>query len=147
MTGYLRRLSFYMSNKQRNIDILIKIINYCDEIKDIHARFNEDSSLFVTDVVYHNSVALSLLQIGELVNHLPDTFRETYNEVSWRGIRGLRNMIAHQYGQIDFRMLWDTSTIKVEELHEKCLKIVERYNQLQMPADDIEYDDEDDYEL
>lgn len=69
----------------------------------------KDYNTFVNDRVYFNAIAMSVLQIGELANGLSDEFKNaTSNEIPWRMIRGMRNVLAHAYGDIDEDALWAT---------------------------------------
>ena len=71
--------------------------------------FGKDYNTFVNDRVYFNAIAMSVLQIGELANGLSDEFKNaTSNEIPWRMIRGMRNVLAHAYGEIDEDALWAT---------------------------------------
>jgi uncharacterized protein with HEPN domain len=52
-------------------------------------------------------VAEALLhRIGEAVSRLPEDFVESHPEVAWRQMKGMRNVIAHQYGFVDYRIVW-----------------------------------------
>ncbi|MDR2519737.1 MAG: DUF86 domain-containing protein [Eubacteriaceae bacterium] len=51
---------------------------------------------------------MSLHQIGELVGRLPKAFWELHPDVPWRGIRQTRNIISHEYIQIDLNIIWQT---------------------------------------
>lgn len=46
-------------------------------------------------------------KLGEAVARLPDEFVEAHPEVPWRGIKGLRNKVAHQYEQVDYNLIWN----------------------------------------
>ena len=50
---------------------------------------------------------LHLLQIGELATGLSDDFRLQHNCIPWKGIIGLRNIIAHRYGNLNYTRIWD----------------------------------------
>jgi uncharacterized protein with HEPN domain len=48
--------------------------------------------------------------IGEAARHVSATFTAAHPEVAWRGIIGQRNILAHEYGQIDHALLFRTAT-------------------------------------
>lgn len=50
-------------------------------------------------------------------------FRETYKELPWRQIIGMRNVLVHGYAQISDVDLWQTATNDIKPLREK----VEQY--------------------
>ena len=57
---------------------------YCEDISDFIKRFGENFDVFITDRAYYNSVAMCVLQIGELANTLTEDFRiSTENDIPW----------------------------------------------------------------
>ena len=49
--------------------VLRKMISYCEQIRQTHSFFRDDRGLFFNETegfVYRNSVAMPILQIGEL---------------------------------------------------------------------------------
>lgn len=49
-----------------------------------------------------------LHRIGEAVARLGDEFTQAHPGVSWRQMKGMRNIVAHAYGAIDYEMVWTT---------------------------------------
>ncbi len=49
-----------------------------------------------------------LHRIGEAVSRLPETLPATHPQVRWRLMRGMRNLIAHQYEVVDPAIVWNT---------------------------------------
>lgn len=136
-----------MNNSERNIDVLEHIMKYCNEISLTHERFGNSVGLFHKDFIYRNAISMCILQIGELSKHLSEDFKETYNEVPWHGIKGLRNFVAHQYGDIDIDLLWTTATERIGELGCYCRTILENYYILEQPIIENILDDEEELEL
>ena len=94
-----------METKERDMSIIEKIHEYCTQIADTHERFNDSYEQFDSDFIYRNAICLCLLQIGELSGKLSNEFKEGNNDIPWRAIRGMRNMVAHEYGHIDIPTL------------------------------------------
>jgi len=113
-----------MNASQRDVYIIEKIFDYCNQICDTHKRFNNSFGTFSSDFVYRNAVCLCLLQIGELSNKLSDEFKNNNAKIPWRAIRGMRNMVAHEYGHIDVPTLWNTSQGNVVDLRQFCSDIL-----------------------
>lgn len=110
----------------RDQEIIEKITRYCKEIDEAHAAFHISYDAFVSNSVYRNAVCLCLMQIGELANHLSNEFKETYREIPWRAIRGMRNVVAHEYGKIDTDTVWETAKDGVSELTQFCEQILRK---------------------
>ena len=98
--------------------ILEDIITNCEQIEQTVARFGDSFETFSRDLVYQNSCAFCLFQIGESVNVLSDEFRNSHKDMAWREIIGLRNLLAHEYGHVDVSSLWKT----IQELKDYCKK-------------------------
>lgn len=88
-----------------NKSILEHILSYCNEIQTTMLRFGDNLDTFINDIDYRKSVSLSILQIGELAGKLSDEYKQSTTEMPWRQIRGLRNIVAHSYGEVDFEMI------------------------------------------
>src|SRR5690349_18269892 len=48
--------------------------------------------------------------IGEAANHVSDDFQEAHPEMPWGSIIGMRNVVAHNYANIDVSKLWIAAT-------------------------------------
>ena len=84
-------------------------------------RFGEDFDTFTHDRAYFNAVSMSVMQIGELANGLSDAFREeTKDAMPWGMIRGMRNWLAHAYGEIDESVIWETAVSDIPKLLRFC---------------------------
>ena len=77
--------------------------------------------VFCNNPTYRNAVATWLMQIGELTNKLSQEFKDGHKKIPWRAIRGMRNVVAHEYGNIDEETVWETAENGTKELKEFCL--------------------------
>ncbi|MBC3992909.1 DUF86 domain-containing protein [Streptomyces sp. AC563] len=48
-----------------------------------------------------------LHRIGEAVIRLDGEFTASHPEVRWRAMKGMRNLVAHGYGAVDYGILWN----------------------------------------
>jgi len=110
--------------RDRDINILIKIVQYANEVSGTISRFNLDLDKFEADYVVKNAIAMCVLQIGELVNTLSNEFKKEHSKTPWREIVSLRNRTAHAYISIDWEILWDIATKDVPELKTYCESII-----------------------
>ncbi|MGM9936370.1 MAG: DUF86 domain-containing protein [Candidatus Ornithomonoglobus sp.] len=110
-------------NNRDNI-ILKKIIQYADEIQATIDRFSLTIDKFASDFVVKNAISMCILQIGELVGNLTEDFKTANNSVPWREIKAMRNIAAHNYGEIDVNILWETAIYDVPDLRAYCSSIV-----------------------
>lgn len=57
--------------------------------------------------------------MGEASKNLSESFRESFAEVPWREIIGMRNFMQHVYMSIKVDILWTTATQDVPDVMEK----------------------------
>ena len=113
---------------KRDKRVFIKILKYCGEIAETHKIFNEDKAVYDDDVKgipYRNSIAMDILQIGELANHLTDEMLKAHKDIPWSEIVGMRNIAAHHYDEWDYERAWNTSQQDVPELAKKIQEILD----------------------
>lgn len=109
-----------MPATNRNRDIIEHILRYCNQIETAHADFGKSKERFIESTTYQNAVSMCILQIGELVNRLTDDFKAEHSNIPWHKIRGMRNFVAHEYGSIDFDIVWYTATNSIVDLKFFC---------------------------
>ena len=116
-----------MDSDKRNISVLKHILRYCSEIKEMTARFGDSLEAFKNDSAYRHACSMCIIQIGELTTHLTDDFKQKHNGVPWKSIRFLRNLAAHNYGQMSVTQIWNTLKKDIPELSAYCLNVLEIY--------------------
>lgn len=108
----------------RDITILRSIAEYCNQISIAHQDFGSSRERFETSSTYQNAVAMCIMQIGELVKRLSKEFTDAHPSIPWRSIRGMRDIVAHEYGGIDIDIVWSTSVESIPELADFCRNII-----------------------
>lgn len=54
-----------------------------------------------------DAVLTKLIVIGEAAALVPTDVQDRHAEVPWRKLKGLRNVIVHQYDRVDVRIIWN----------------------------------------
>jgi len=57
-----------------------------------------------------------LTVIGEAISRLSDQFCVTHSQIEWRKIRGLRNIVIHDYAKIDVDIIWSVISTELPAL-------------------------------
>lgn len=114
-----------MSVENRIPDYLKKIYQLCLDIQ----AFVEDVPLedFLDDKRTENAVAMSLIAMGEIVtvlHHKYPEFLEQHKDIPWKYIRGMRNIIAHGYFELDFEVVYETAVTSIPELFEQIKNLI-----------------------
>jgi len=114
----------------RNIDVLERIIRYCNEIDEARKHFDDLFGILKSNTIYKNAVSMCILQIGELTSLLTEEFKLKYNKMPWQDIKAMRNIAAHRYGDFDIIKLWETISEDVPLLRNYCINVVDELYQL-----------------
>ncbi len=56
------------------------------------------------------------LIIGEATKRLSDEFREQHPMIPWRQMAGLRDVVIHDYDELDFDILWNVIHINLPDI-------------------------------
>jgi uncharacterized protein with HEPN domain len=64
---------------------------------------------FVEDERTSLAVERLLENIGEAARHVSSELQDRHAEIPWQGIIGMRNVLAHQYGVVDQRKVWQAA--------------------------------------
>jgi uncharacterized protein with HEPN domain len=63
---------------------------------------------FVADGRTRDAVVRNLMTMGESVRWIPDVILDQHRQVPWRILRGMRNVVVHEYFGVDDAILWQT---------------------------------------
>ena len=55
--------------------------------------------------------------IGEAAAHLTEATRRAVPELDFRKMRGMRNIVAHDYANVDLHIVWEVATVHVREIY------------------------------
>lgn len=110
-----------ITSAERDTNIIAHILEYCNQIEECLSRFGNSREAFMSDVIFRNAVSMAEFQIGELSGHLSDDFKErTKNEIPWKEIRGMRNIFAHNYLEMDVERIWEVASEDISALKNFC---------------------------
>jgi uncharacterized protein with HEPN domain len=67
-----------------------------------------DQTAFAGDLKTIRAVSYNFLVLGEAARTMPPDVEARYPLVAWAKIRGMRNIVAHQYRHVSISLLWST---------------------------------------
>ena len=110
--------------EHRDVFLIETIIDFCDRIIRNLSDPEVTYDRFLNDLELQDVCAFRVLQIGENANNLSDGFKNKYSQIPWHQISGFRNIVAHEYGNIEPDTLWKTVTVDIPELRDYCAKLI-----------------------
>ncbi|AKT54083.1 DUF86 domain-containing protein [Selenomonas sp. oral taxon 478] len=83
--------------RDKDLQRIYHVLLYCVRIRIALQKIGQDYDAFISadKFVERDAVCFYLLQMGEMTRSLTEPFKERYNELPWKQMRGLRNMVAH----------------------------------------------------
>jgi uncharacterized protein with HEPN domain len=95
---------------------LADIVEACKRIERI-ASGRSDQEL-VTDEIVRDALLYSIVVIGEAASRNPSEVQARFPTIAWARIKGMRNVLAHEYFGVDQGLVLDTVRSKVPELRQ-----------------------------
>ena len=71
-----------------------------------------------------DSIMFRLIQISENTTKLSENFKRRNNEIPWSAIKGLRNRIVHDYGNVDYGIIYETVINEIPYCLDLILKLL-----------------------
>ncbi len=107
--------------ERRDAQKLAHILDYCTDIIRYLAAVGNSYDEFLANSMNQHSIAFCILQIGELAGKLSTELREaTEKDMNWNAVRGMRNVVVHDYGNVDLETVWDAATKDIPRLQAFC---------------------------
>lgn len=88
----------------------LRIEDILESVQNI-GRFTKDMSLedLTGDEKTVDAVVRNISVIDEATRHIPEEIRERYPDVLWSEMRGMRNVVVHEYASVSIRIVWQTA--------------------------------------
>jgi uncharacterized protein with HEPN domain len=81
---------------------------------------------FAKDQRTIDAVIRNFILVGEAARHIPEDVQEHYPDIPWSDMRAMRNVVAHQYFEIDLAIVWDTIREDIMTLVPKLQEILDQ---------------------
>lgn len=100
---------------EKNDDYYLKKI-----INDLNFIIKHTHNLKMIDLETNelllDSIMFRFIQISENAKKISQSFKNTKNNVEWSKITGFRNLIVHEYNNVDLTIVYNTIAVDVVKL-------------------------------
>lgn len=100
--------------------ILESISEIEKDIKDV------PENKFLKSIQIQDAVIRRLEIIGEAAKNIPGDLKKQYALVPWKKISGSRDVLIHDYFEVDIESVWDTITKDIPKLKKEIKKLTEK---------------------
>ena len=97
------------------------ILNSINRILDYIS--GKDRESFEADLVTQDVVVRQLEIIGEATKRVSKAFRSKHPEIPWSDMAGMRDVLIHDYIDVDFGVVWKTESEDIPNLKTLFLKL------------------------
>jgi uncharacterized protein with HEPN domain len=99
---------------EEQIALLADILDSACHIRAYLKGVNHDE--FLANPEKQDAVLRRLEIIGEAASRLSPQTQALFPNLPFRSMRGMRNIIIHDYGEVDLDQVWKTATNDLDEL-------------------------------
>jgi uncharacterized protein with HEPN domain len=103
-----------MRPEERDAAYLWDMLQAAKEVNEM--MDDHDLAALLENIVLMRALERCIEIIGESAKRVSSSFMHAHPEIPWRQIIGQRNILAHEYGQIDYEMLYKTAVNDIPEL-------------------------------
>lgn len=96
-----------------------------DSINSIY-EYTKDMDLdaFKNDRKTQDAVVRNIEIIGEAAAQIPDNIKDLYPDIPWHKMKGMRNIIAHEYFGVRLTTIWETTQVDLPNIFPIIQKMI-----------------------
>jgi uncharacterized protein with HEPN domain len=88
-----------------------------------------NADIFTADSKTQDSAVRRLEIIGEAVRNIPQEFRDQHQDIPWREMVGMRDVLIHEYFSVNVERVWETVTLDLPQLKKQITSLLLLNNQ------------------
>jgi uncharacterized protein with HEPN domain len=87
---------------------------------------NVEKERFENDELIQSGVIRQIELMGEATKHLTGEFKARYQEIPWKKMAGMRDILIHSYDYIDLDEVWNAVQISIPDIIKKIDQIFQK---------------------
>jgi uncharacterized protein with HEPN domain len=109
--------------KDKDNSVYLNHIN--DSVSEILSYLNRSNFETFSENTWDQAAVMRHLEIiGEAANNLDKEFQNQNNAIPWNVIIGLRNVVIHDYMDVDINIIWQIITQDLKPLQKQILELL-----------------------
>ncbi len=108
---------------KKNVNIflehILEAINLIEEYIN-----NKEKSDFLKSKQLQDSVIRRIEIIGESIKNIPSDFKGSHENIPWKEITGMRDILIHQYFGVDLELTWEVIIVDLPKLKKSVIAII-----------------------
>ena len=71
-----------------------------------------------------DAIVFRMIQMSEHMDKVSEAFKNSHSNIKWINIKGFRNRLVHDYGNVDLRFVFNAIKKDIPNLRQALLKII-----------------------
>lgn len=114
--------------RNRGKDYRVYMQDILSAIVKIETYTEDGKEKFLAEEMVQDAVIRQLMITGEACAKLPVAMRKKYGEIPWKEIIGMRNIIIHDYANVDLQIVWDAIVHGLPNLRTVIATMLKEYS-------------------
>lgn len=107
-----------MESVKNDKELCEKIIECINNIENVYTGLQD----LENDILVNNTIMFQFLLIGDYAVRISNEYKNNKNNIDWSKIKGLRNIVVHDYDRVRYDVIDDTIKNDLTELKKEILK-------------------------
>lgn len=104
----------------------IYLIHILDSISKIELYLKGvDKAVYDKDTLIQDGVIRQLEIIGEAVKNISRELRNSFDQLPWQDMAGMRDKLIHHYFGVDTELVWETAKNDIPVIKSQVWKIID----------------------
>lgn len=95
---------------------MVYVSQILEAIKKIQGYTKEGRDVFYDTIIIQDAVMRNIEIVGEVAKRISTEFKDKYDQVPWRQMAGIRDVLIHDYDSIDMSIVWNVVNTELPKI-------------------------------